>query len=54
MAEKILYKYLDVNGGLAMLEHHNLQFTNSTKFNDPFDCHPVFEETRNREINNEL
>lgn len=36
-----LYKYLDVNGGLAMLEHHNLQFTNASKFNDPFDCHPA-------------
>lgn len=36
-----LYKYLDLNGGLAMLEHHNLQFTNATKFNDPFDCHPA-------------
>lgn len=35
MAEKTLYKYLDVNGGLAMLDHHNLQFTNATKFNDP-------------------
>ena len=34
-----LYKYLDVTGGLAMLEHHNLQFTNASKFNDPFDCH---------------
>ena len=41
MAEKTLYKYLDVNGGLAMLEHYNLQFTNATKFNDPFDCHPA-------------
>lgn len=41
MADKILYKYLDINGGLAMLEHHNLQFTNVTKFNDPFDCHPA-------------
>lgn len=36
-----LFKYLDFNGGLAMLEHHNLQFTNTTKFNDPFDCHPA-------------
>lgn len=24
-----------------MLKHHNLQFTNATKFNDPFDCHPA-------------
>lgn len=36
-----LFKYLDFKGGLAMLEHHNLQFTNATKFNDPFDCHPA-------------
>lgn len=35
-----LYKYLDSKGGLAMLEHHNLQFTNATRLNDPFDCHP--------------
>ena len=41
MGVTTLYKYLDVNGGLAMLEHHNLQFTNATKFNDPFDCHPA-------------
>lgn len=41
MAERILYKYLDMKGGLAMLDHHNLQFTNATKFNDPFDCHPA-------------
>ena len=38
---KTLFKYLDFKGGLAMLEHHNLQFTNATKFNDPFDCHPA-------------
>ena len=35
-----LYKYLDVNGGLAMLSNSNLQFTNATRLNDPFDCHP--------------
>ena len=35
-----LYKYLDANGGLAMLQHSNLQFTNATRLNDPFDCHP--------------
>lgn len=40
MEQKILYKYLDVNGGKAMLSNHNLQFTNAAKFNDPFDCHP--------------
>ena len=41
MVAKTLYKYLDVKGGLAMLEHHNLQFTNATRLNDPFDCHPA-------------
>ena len=35
-----LYKYLDVNGGMAMLKRRNLQFTNATRLNDPFDCHP--------------
>ena len=35
-----LYKYLDFDGGLKMLEHHNLQFTNASQLNDPFDCHP--------------
>ena len=37
---RILYKYLDSDGGLKMLEKGNLQFTNSTRLNDPFDCHP--------------
>lgn len=35
-----LYKYLNFEGGLKMLKNHNLQFTNATKLNDPFDCHP--------------
>ena len=35
-----LYKYLDAKGGLAMLSAGNIQFTNATKLNDPFDCHP--------------
>ena len=35
-----LYKYLDVDGGLAMLSNSNIQFTNATRLNDPFDCHP--------------
>lgn len=35
-----LFKYLDVNGALAMLSKRTLQFTNSFYFNDPFDCHP--------------
>ena len=41
MSETKLYKYLDSNGGLKMLEYCNLQFTNATKLNDPFDCHPA-------------
>ncbi|MBO4531371.1 MAG: DUF2971 domain-containing protein [Paludibacteraceae bacterium] len=41
MGTTILYKYLDYNGGLMMLTNSNLQFTNATKFNDPFDCHPA-------------
>lgn len=36
----LLYKYLDVDGGLAMLSNSNIQFTNATRLNDPFDCHP--------------
>lgn len=40
MEKEILYKYLDADGGLKMLQYHNLQFTNATKLNDPFDCHP--------------
>lgn len=41
MTTSILYKYLDFDGGLAMLTNRTLQFTNATKFNDPFDCHPA-------------
>ena len=36
-----LYKYLDVEGGLKMIQYRNLQFTNATRLNDPFDCHPA-------------
>lgn len=36
-----LYKYLDYNGGLMMLYYSNLQFTNATQLNNPFDCHPA-------------
>ena len=39
MGEAKLYKYLDFNGGLMMLHYGNLQFTNATQLNDPFDCH---------------
>ena len=41
MTTPILYKYLDFDGGLMMLKYRALQFTNATKFNDPFDCHPA-------------
>ena len=36
----ILYKYLDIDGAKKMLSNSNLQYTNATKFNDPFDSHP--------------
>ena len=39
MGEEILYKYLDAEGGAAMLYNKNLMFTNATQLNDPFDCH---------------
>lgn len=39
MGEKILYKYLDAEGGAGMLFNHNLMFTNATQLNDPFECH---------------
>ena len=37
---RILYKYLDINGAKCMIGHQNLQFTNASQLNDPFDCHP--------------
>ena len=37
--EGILYKYLDAEGGAAMLFNKNLMFTNATQLNDLFDCH---------------
>ena len=40
MGAKTLYKYLDAKGGSLMLGKSNLQFTNATRLNDPFDCHP--------------
>lgn len=42
MTGKILYKYLDAEGGAAMLYNSNLMFTNATQLNDPFDCHPAY------------
>lgn len=36
----ILYKYLDIDGAKCMIGNQNLQFTNASQLNDPFDCHP--------------
>ena len=36
----ILYKYLDIIGAKCMIGNQNLQFTNASQLNDPFDCHP--------------
>ncbi len=36
----ILYKYLDIEGAKCMIGNQNLQFTNASQLNDPFDCHP--------------
>lgn len=33
-----LYKYLDFDGGLQMLKHHNIQFTRADRLNDEYDC----------------
>ena len=41
MADK-LYKYLDTDGGVAMLYNKTLQFANATQMNDPLECHPAF------------
>ncbi|WP_295940694.1 DUF2971 domain-containing protein [uncultured Alistipes sp.] len=38
--KQFLFKYLDINGAASMLHNSNIQYTNATKFNDPFDCHP--------------
>ena len=37
---RILYKHLDIEGAKCMIGNSNLQFTNATQLNDPFDCHP--------------
>ena len=35
-----LYKYLGIDGAKMMLYYSDLQYTNATQFNDPFDSHP--------------
>lgn len=37
---RILYKYLDITGAKCMIGNQDLQFTNASQLNDPFDCHP--------------
>ena len=43
---RVLYKYMDIKGGKMMigmegaLKRPNIQFTNASQLNDPFDCHP--------------
>ncbi len=37
---RILYKYLDIIGAKCMIGNQDLQFTNASQLNDPFDCHP--------------
>lgn len=37
---RILYKYLDIAGAKCVIGNSDLQFTNATQLNDPFDCHP--------------
>lgn len=46
MQNRILYKYIDITGAKYMIgatkpqTRPNLQFTNASQLNDPFDCHP--------------
>lgn len=34
----LLYKYLDADGGIKMLENETLKFTLINNLNDPYDC----------------
>lgn len=36
---RIIYKYLDQSGGIAMLQNSTLLFKNPKYFNDPYDCY---------------
>lgn len=33
--ERILYKYIDIDGGKSMIENQDLQFSNACSLNDP-------------------
>lgn len=50
---RILYKYLDINGAISMIGNMNLQFTNASQLNDPFDCHPRLIDYSNVTDNNQ-
>lgn len=36
---KVFYKYIDINGGIKMLENKTLKMSKATNFNDPFDLY---------------
>lgn len=38
--QKVLYKYMTVDGVMKTLESCNIKFSNPDDFNDPFDCDP--------------
>ena len=44
---RILYKYLDITGAKYMIGKQDLQFTNASQLNDPFDCHPKLFDSSN-------
>lgn len=48
--ERILYKYIDIDGGKSMIENQDLQFSNACILNDPFDCHPKLIDFSNEPI----
>ena len=35
----ILYKYIDIEGGVSMLNTEQLWFTRAMSLNDPYDCY---------------
>ena len=38
----VLYKYLDFEGGLSMIQKQELWFTRATNLNDPYDCYLTY------------
>lgn len=45
-----LYKYLDFDGGVKMLENYNIQFTRADKLNDEYDCNWDLLNVKNKDI----